>query len=65
MGSLAKGWVQVLIYYSFPSKLPQAEELKTTGIVCLILMSLTIGIDRDVESVGSSAPVTNCPQLVH
>ena len=65
MASLAKGGVQVLISYSFPSKLPQAGEIKTTGIYCLILMSLTIGIDRDVESVGSSAPVTICPQLVH
>ena len=65
MASLAKGWVQVLISYSFPSKLPQDGELKTTGIVCLILMSLTTGIDRDAESVTSTAPVTICPQLVH
>ena len=65
MASLAKGGVQVLISYSFPSKLPQARELKTTGIVWLILMSLTIGIDRSAGSVGSSAPVTIYPQLVH
>ena len=65
MGSLGKGWVQGIVSYSFPSKLPQAGELKTTGIVCLILMSLTIGNDRDAGSVGSSAPVTICPLLVH